>query len=167
MTNLIEYAKEEFVRAGWLDKETGKYLDEMQESICENVLELLNRTKDQGHSGTSINYMLNLFNRLVQYRPLVPLTGSGDEWIEFSDGYFQNKYCSSVFKDSTGKCYDIDSKVYYRYSKSEENPDIPVRDYFTKGGGEHLETISFPYFPSDMPEYIFEPSEDFPEDLGA
>lgn len=92
MTNLIEYAKEEFVRAGWLDPNTNTYMDDMQKAMCENILELLETIMKQGHSGQSIQYMLSIFNRLIQYRPINHLTGESLEWIEVSDDLLQNKY---------------------------------------------------------------------------
>ena len=51
--------------------------------------------------------------RLIAGKPITPLTGSDDEFTEVADGVFQNKRCSSVFKDPRfhdGKlAYDIDA----------------------------------------------------------
>ena len=53
--SLESHALAEFKAAGWMDN-NGKYYDEMQESICKNLLELLSMFSAQGHSGFSANY---------------------------------------------------------------------------------------------------------------
>ncbi len=51
--------------------------------------------------------------RLVAGKPLSPLTGADDEWMDHGGGVFQNVRCGSVFKDPRfhdGKmAYDIDA----------------------------------------------------------
>ena len=61
----------EFRAAGWLD-EHGKYNDEMQEMICNHVLKLLDVFADEGHSGSSAPYAINLFSKLAKFDPIVP-----------------------------------------------------------------------------------------------
>lgn len=93
----------------------GNYIDEMQAAICEHVLELLRVFSDEGHSGTTAPYTVNMFKKLAMFEPLVPLTGEDWEWNEVGPGTFQNKRCSRVFKQADrfdGQAYDIEGKVF-------------------------------------------------------
>jgi hypothetical protein len=75
--------------------------------------------------------------RLIAGKPLSPLTGVDDEWMEVGDGVFQNIRCSSVFKDPRfhgGKlAYNIDA-------------------------AEPRAAITFPYWPerADVPSPVIE-----------
>lgn len=132
-----EHAIQEFKAAGWMD-EKGNFNCEMQELICNQVLELLGLFSKHGHSGTTAPYAINLFKNLASFTPVIPLTGKDDEWVEISEGVFQNKRCSHVFKEK-GKAYDIQGKVFrepdgncYTSSKSRvfvEFPYTPKTEY--------------------------------------
>ena len=110
MSNLIRHAEEEFKRAGYIP------LHEEQEDgpnqwIQENIIELLKVFSEQGHSGFSAPYCINMFAKLAKFELLTPLTGEDDEWIEVSDSLWQSKRCHSVFKDENS-AWDIDGKVF-------------------------------------------------------
>lgn len=105
--NLLEHAEREFKAAGWLDKKK----DPQQDMMMDCMRELLAVFANQGHSGFSANYAMNLFNQLGRYEPIVPLTGEDWEWTETSPGCFQNKRCSHVFKED-GKAYDINGRIF-------------------------------------------------------
>ena len=110
MSNLIKHAEEEFKRAGYIP------LDQEQEDgpnkwIQENIIELLKVFSEQGHSGFSAPYCINMFAKLAKFDLLTPLMGEDDEWVEVSDSLWQSKRCHSVFKDKTG-AWDIDGKVF-------------------------------------------------------
>jgi hypothetical protein len=69
----------------------------------------------QGHSGFSAPHCIKLFEKLAMFEPLAPLSGSDNEWVEVSDGMFQNVRCSHVFKGGyrfDGQAYDIQGKVF-------------------------------------------------------
>ena len=110
-----EHAIKEFEYAGWL--KDGKYNDNMQELMCTQVLELLDKFAEHGHSGSSAPYALNLFNKLAKFKPITNLTFQNSEWGEsYSNGdnteHYQNKRNSSVFKDGEdGKPYFIDAHI--------------------------------------------------------
>lgn len=108
MSNLIDHAKQEFAVLGW-----DKTDDEMQNQMCEDVLSLLRVFSEQGHSGFSANYALNLFDKLARYQPISPLTGNDDEWVLVDSErlLYQNKRCSHVFKDED-HAYDINGRVF-------------------------------------------------------
>lgn len=54
--SLVEHAKTEFRAAGWCD-ENGKFNDEMQHFMCDNIIELLTIFGEQGHSGSSVHLL--------------------------------------------------------------------------------------------------------------
>lgn len=110
--NIIEHAKLEFEALGYTP------LDQDQEDspnkwIQENVIELLETFSKQGHSGSSAPFCINYFNKLASFEPLSPIACNDTEWAEVSDGMFQNKRLSSVFKNGeTGEPYYIQAIVW-------------------------------------------------------
>lgn len=167
MSNLINHAKTEFRAAGWTD-EHGNFKDDMQEIICNGVLELLEVFSKEGHSGTTAPYAIELFSKLAKFEPVVPLTGEDWEWNEVAEGLYQNKRCSHVFKNKeTGEAYDIDGKVFYEWGTRELEPDeegypgeYGFKSYFTNGDSKV--PVTFPYTPTT--EYV-ERIEDDPEEV--
>lgn len=154
MSNLINHAHAEFRAAGWVD-ESGKFLDEMQEAICKHVLKLLEVFAEEGHSGSSAPYAINVFEKLAKFEPLVPLTGEEWEWVDVGDGVFQNKRCSHVFKQANrfdGQPYDIDAVVFWSWYTDENGEKF--KSYFTSG--DSFRAITFPYTPTR--EYVESPT---------
>lgn len=81
---------------------------------------------------------------LMDHKPISPLTGDDDEWIEVSDGLFQNKRCSTVFKDNdvfNGQAYDIDGRF-------KGYPNV-FHDSWSYWGvsGSMVKLVEFPYTP--------------------
>ena len=101
MNNYERHARDEFRAAGWTDK-NGKFIDGMQELICNHVIELLKIFDGEGHSGSSAPYTISLFKKLASFEPIAPLTGEDWEWVHVYDNadgpVFQNKRFSAVFK---------------------------------------------------------------------
>lgn len=142
MSNLHKHALAEFRAAGWTDAD-GKFEDDMQEAICKHVLELLKVFADEGHSGSTAPYTVNMFKKLAMFEPLVPLTGEDWEWNECGNGVFQNKRCSRVFKQAdrfNGQAYDIEGRVFRE----------PTGACYT--GAESRVPVTFPYTPKT--EYV-------------
>lgn len=142
MSSLHSHALAEFRAAGWTDAD-GKFEDEMQEDICKHVLELLKVFSDEGHSGSTAPYTVNLFKKLAMFEPIVPLTGEDWEWHEPSPGVFQNIRCSRVFKQAdrfNGQAYDIEGRVFRE----------PTGACYT--GAESRVPVTFPYTPKT--EYV-------------
>ena len=147
MSNLHRHALAEFRAAGWTDAD-GKFEDEMQEDICKHVLELLKVFSDEGHSGSTAPYTVNLFKKLAMFEPIVPLTGEDWEWHEPSPGVFQNIRCSRVFKQAdrfNGQAYDIEGRVFRE----------PTGACYT--GAESCVPVTFPYTPKT--EYVNVPGD--------
>ena len=109
---------------------------------------------NEGHSGFSAQYAIGILTKLLDFKPLSPLTGEDDEWHEVSkrSGYphFQNKRCSSVFKDGkNGEAYDIDGKVFWEWVRDEDGN--PYKSYYTCY--ESRVPVTFPYTVPDEPIY--------------
>lgn len=113
MSNLEAFAESELRRAGMFDKDS-----DYGGMMGDAVLKMIRLFAEEGHSGFSANMAVNLFERLARFEPLTPLTGSDDEWMEVSDGCWQNVRCSHVFKDADGKAYDTQGKVFREPSGS-------------------------------------------------
>jgi hypothetical protein len=154
MSNLHKHALAEFRAAGWTD-ENGKFEDDMQEAICTHILKLLDVFADEGHSGSTAPYTVDLFKKLAMFEPLVPLTGEDWEWVDVAEQsgrtLWQNKRCSHIFKDVDG-AYDIDGIVFYEWYTSEETGE-KHRSYFTSR--ESRVPVTFPYTPkTEYKEWI-------------
>ena len=149
------HALAEFRAAGWMD-ENGKYCNDIQEAICKDILDLLALLADQGHSGFSVNYLLNNFDKLARFEPIVPLTGEDWEWDEIRYAEtdvttYQNKRCTRVFKQEDkfdGQAYDINGKVFveHYYDEDGEEQTSSYTNY------ESSTPITFPYTPKT--EYV-------------
>jgi hypothetical protein len=155
MSNLKIHAWEEFKAAGWLD-EHGNFKDEMQAEICTHVLKLLDVFADEGHSGSSAPYALNIFKKLAMFEPIAPLTGEDWEWVDVGDygtgtPRWQNKRCSRVFKDGDGLAYDIDGIVWWEWFTDKVTGE-KFKSHFTNV--QSRVPVTFPYTPkTEYKEY--------------
>ena len=142
MSNLVEWAKLELDKIGSKD-------DEMQQMMNRDILQIVEMFSEQGHSGFTAGYALNIITRLLAWKPITPLTGEEDEWGEPFTGDLektqQNKRCSAVFRKhfDNSTAYYIDGKV------------------FSDNGGETWWTnrdshipVSFPYVVPSKPERV-------------
>ena len=160
----LEHAMREFRAAGWID-ENDKFHDEMQEIICNHVMELLLLFANEGHSGSSAPYAINLFKRLAMFEPIAPLTGEDWEWGHVYDHSengptYQNKRDSAVFKDNNG-AYDINGIVFWDWHKDQDGK--MHKSYFT-GSGSRV-PVTFPYVKPENPQYVFRPTEEYPNEV--
>lgn len=142
---MTEFARRELdiIEAGCKEENDLKF----QKMIDENIIELVKVFESQGHSGGSASYMIRVLTRLLNFKPVTPLTGQEDEWNEpySSDNTQQNKRCYTVFRknfdnstavDSQGKIFTDDGSVFY-VSRDSQVP------------------ITFPYYPPDYPECVY------------
>ena len=143
--SFIEWAKKEL---DLLNKDK----DGMQALMNRNLLEILKVFDKQGHSGFSASYLRRALHRLLDWKPLTPLTGEDDEWSVCSsiNGKIteQNIRCSAVFRynrDNSTAHY-IDGKVY------SDNGGIT---WFTKGGGCSSIPVTFPFTVPSEPEKVY------------
>ena len=133
MSNLLKHAERELKFIGYDGK------DEYNNMAKAAIMELLTTFANQGHSGFSANYIVNLFNKLAKYETLSPLTGNDDEWNDVSDMsgemLFQNNRDSRVFKDATGT-YFIEAIIWNESGES---------SYTNKDSKRYIK--SFPFTP--------------------
>ena len=136
MINYKDYAIDELTRIGMYDSD-----DEMNRMMCDHILKMVDVFAEEGHSGFSAEYAISLLEKLLRWKPLSPLTGEDDEWIEHEDNIFQNKRYSCVFKNGKdGQPYDIRGKVFVE-------PD--GASYTSRDSRVYIE---FPYVPKT--EYV-------------
>ena len=87
----------------------------MQKVINNDILDIIKLFSSQGHSGFSAQYSLNILKRLMDYKPLSPITDSADEWTELNydnDLAYQCKRCPSLFKDSENRVYNTEGRLF-------------------------------------------------------
>lgn len=160
--SLTKHAETEFRALGWLD-ENGKYCNEMQELMCTGLLDIIQKFGEQGHSGFSASYAIGCLTKLLDFKPLGPLTGEDWEWNDISEmsGYtlYQNKRCSTIFKkvldDGTEDCYNIDGKVFWEWCTDPETGE-KFKSHYTSS--DSIVPVTFPYTVTE-PEYMYRESE--------
>jgi hypothetical protein len=139
--------------------------DEMQKEINKDILHIVEVFSEQGHSGFSASYALNIIKKLLAWKPITPLTGENDEWGEVQswdrgENSQQNKRCSAVFRKNfdNSTAYYIDGKVF---------SDNGGHSWFQKGcsGGCNgsATPVLFPFKVPEKPEYIYLNGEDSDE----
>ena len=106
--SLYEFAKSELSK---LEIDTD---DKMQPIIHDCILESIEAFSKPDHSGTSAAYTADLLLRLLNWKPITSLTGNDDEWNDIRSygepsTSWQNKRCSSVFKDEDGTAWYLAS----------------------------------------------------------
>lgn len=109
MSELLKHAKSELRAAGLFDADA-----DYDGAIATSVVALMETFCAYGHSGGSAELTVAVFNRLVNCKPLTPLTGEDDEWNDISNNagagpgpMWQSRRCASVFKDNK-TAWDID-----------------------------------------------------------
>lgn len=160
MSNMLKWAEEELRYAGYdvNDPEDGP-----NRWLAEGTLELLKVFTEQGHSGSSAPYAVALFEKLAMWKPITPITGADDEWMEVGTNVWQNRRNSAVFKKEDGHAYWMDGRVFWEwFSHPEIDDGKPYKSYYTSR--ESRVNIEFPWVQPDKPEYVFVPTDEFPNE---
>lgn len=105
-SNIVAYADAELQAAGWYEDDA--FYGDL---VPKAVLRSARLFSIEGHSGMSAGLVNRISSNVCMFKPLTPLTGADDEWIEVGDGVFQNKRMSSIFK-SAGRAYWIKGRVF-------------------------------------------------------
>lgn len=124
----------------------------MQELINKDILDLVEMFDNQGHSGFTASYTINILTKLLNQSFITPLTGEDDEWHEVSEGVYQNKRESAIFKDKDkfdGKAYYLDGKAF---------SDDGGKTWFTNKNSSVI--VEFPLVELPKTEYIILENED-------
>ena len=161
MSNILEHAKDELNRIGMTEDSP----DEMNVMMRKHILHMMNEFAEEGHSGFSASYAISILTKLMDFKPLSPLTGEDNEWDnvrEYGESpSWQNKRRSSVFKNADGTCYDIDGKVFWEWCMPYEEGDNPYKSYYTNR--DSRVPVTFPYIVPDKPIYEYRHSEATPQ----
>lgn len=118
--------------------------DRMQKRVNKDIMDILTVFAEQGHSGFSAGYVINMLQRLLNWIPIKPLTGEDDEWEEAYEDVEQNTRCPGVFrhgKDNSTATYN--GRVF---------SDDGGRTWFTNRDS-HV-PITFPFYVPTEPEYV-------------
>lgn len=103
-SKLVKHAESELRRAGMYDADA-----DYDGMLPQAVMDLVRVHSMQGHSGFSHEYTLALFNKVVNYQVLMPITDDPDEWTDNSAfagrPSWQNKRQFSCFSEDGGKTY--------------------------------------------------------------
>ena len=165
MSNILAHAKRELDLIGMTEDSS----DEMNVMMRKHILHMMQEFANEGHSGFTASYAIGILTKLLDFKPLTPLTGADDEWNDVSDRggvtHYQNNRRSSVFKNSNGECYDIDGKVFWEWAKS-HNDDGSLsgeahKSYYTCR--ESCVPVTFPYTVPDKPIYEYRYSNAEPQ----
>jgi hypothetical protein len=161
MSNLLSHAEDELNRIGMTEDSP----DEMNVAMRKHILHMMQEFANEGHSGFSASYAISILTKLMDFKPLSPLTGEDSEWVNVSDygpePHYQNKRRSSVFKNADGSCYDIDGKVFWEWAMPYEEGEKPYKSYYTNR--ESRVPVTFPYTVPDKPIYEYRYSDATPQ----
>lgn len=94
-SNLVQHARLELERIG-----------EEPETV-RGYLEMISIFSRMGHSGGSASVFIPTLNELLQFNNLSPLTNDPEEWMDVTDGMWQNRRCSKAFSNDGGKTYTL------------------------------------------------------------
>ena len=106
-SRLYEHAKKELDLAGMFDSQEDAVL-------AEHIMQLIDLFSDFGHSGSTRDYVVEVFNLLTNWRPLTPLTNDPNEWLkieypkpELVYQLWQSKRQSNAFSRDGGETFYI------------------------------------------------------------
>lgn len=135
MSNLLEHAIQELRSAGY-DPDSPEFV---KSTVYRNVMELVEVFASQHHSKMSAGWILSLFQQVASFKPLGPLTGDTDEWVQVdvARDLWQNKRCSRVFREK-GTAYDVEGVVF----RSSDGASYTNQD--------SRRPIEFPYTPQTL-----------------
>lgn len=102
---LVDHCERELRRAGLFDADS-----DYDGAIGPAVMKLVRAFCGEGHSGGSAGITLAAFNRVINWKPLTPVTSDPSEWMEVGPMVWQNTRSPSCFSADGGKhYYDIDA----------------------------------------------------------
>lgn len=120
MSNLLKHAEEEMRRAGLYDKDA-----DYGEMVPKMVLELVRTHAESQPSGGLHGTVMEIFNRVVNFKTLTPITANPEEWNDVSEmspgPLWQNRRDPSFFSLDAGKTwYNVDTRQKDAFRKEIE-----------------------------------------------
>lgn len=126
-------------------------------AIYKSALKAYKSLLKDGHSGMSWSFTREVLIRLMKHRPLTPLQGTDDEWVNVlkDEDWYQNRRCSSMFKrvcsDGTVKYTDNDYIVCIDDENgNSHNFGLLNDEVYSRW------PITFPYMPSEKPYKVYD-----------
>lgn len=149
----------------WLKKEielATKDSDDYIKACYNSAAKAYMSMAEDGHSGMSASITGQIFNRMLDHKPLTPLTGEEDEWngepIDMGDHgkvTYSNKRYSGLFKRVCKNGNVEYSDVHQFIFQNVNNPN----DRFCNGRLSDIMReyvpIEFPYMPTTYPIEVF------------
>jgi hypothetical protein len=135
---MIEWAKKELALLG-------KDEEGWQDAINADILQIVEIFGEQGHSGFSASYALSIIKRLLDWKPITPLTGEESEWEECGPNLEQNNRCSAVFRDNHDN-----ATAHYIYGKVFS--DDGGKSWFNSRGSHT--PVTFPFVVPEFSERV-------------
>lgn len=135
------------------------YIDEYHDACAESALRIYESIADEGHSGFSIGVMMNILTRLVDGKPLSPITEE-DEWRSEIGNYdsevISSQCCrySSLFKDT----HPDGTIIYTDMNRSVGvyiNSDVTYTSSLIREIVDELYPITLPYYPSSKRYHVY------------
>lgn len=146
----------------WAENEVNLFTQEENEdddkyvnSCAKSALRAFNCLMEDGHSGMSIGITHSILNRLIEGKPLMPITEDDfeDEPISPNKKSYQCKRMSSLFKD-----VDVDENITYsdinRVSCIDKDSGVSFSSGVGTGIIDKLFPIELPYNPPVRPFII-------------
>lgn len=120
MSNLVRHAEEEMRRAGLYDKDA-----DYGEMVPKMVLDLVKAHADSHPSGGLHHTVLEIFNRVIEFKTLSPLTANPEEWTDVSEmsqgPMWQNRRDPAYFSTDGGKTwYNVETRKTDAFRKEVE-----------------------------------------------
>lgn len=144
--SLLDHAERELDLMGMDDD------GDMNGMMRKHILHMVKEFAEEGHSGFSASYAIQVLEKLLKFEPITPLTGEDWEWSDVSeisgDTLYQNARCGRVFKNKDG-AYDIDGKVFWSWMTDEQTGE-KFKSYYTNR--ESRVPVTFPYVPTTIYE---------------
>ena len=133
-SNIVKHAREELdlLLKHCEDEEAYK----MQQAINENILNVVKVFAEGNYSGFTASYAIPIIEKLLRQSFITPLTGEDGEWSYVSEGLYQNKRESAIFKNENGEAYylngkafsDDGGKTWYTNDKSSVPVTFPLKE---------------------------------------
>lgn len=103
-TNLERHAEAEMRRAGLYDADS-----DYGPGIPKTVMEMVRAHNSYGQSGGSHHMVMEIFNKVIEFKTLTPLTANPEEWTDVSEmsqgPMWQNNRNPAFFSNDGGKTW--------------------------------------------------------------
>ena len=106
-SNLETHAENEMRLAGLYDKDS-----DYGGMIPDAVMKMVRAHSEEGHSGGSHSLVMAIFNKVINFQNLTPITNDPQEWMDVADyagpqnpAVWQSRRNPSLFSNDSGKTY--------------------------------------------------------------